>query len=107
MRFRFLRRKAAARICYEGDAPTWAGPPPLAKRSCCCPAKPVVRVLMPPTPARQHSVDLLLCGHHYCTSQKALAAVGAVVLAETGAVLMGTEENEMIPLGSSGTSSRQ
>jgi hypothetical protein len=31
-------------------------------------------------PARPHSVDLLLCGHHYRTSCAALAAVGAVVM---------------------------
>jgi len=32
---------------------------------------------MPPTPERQHSVDLLLCGHHYRVSRRALAAAGA------------------------------
>jgi hypothetical protein len=48
-----------------------------ADRSCCCPAQPVVRVIMPPTPRRRHSVDLLLCGHHYRVSRQALAAAGA------------------------------
>jgi hypothetical protein len=38
----------------------------------------VVRVLVPPVPARPHSVDLLLCGHHYRASCAALAAAGAV-----------------------------
>jgi hypothetical protein len=46
-------------------------------RACCCPAYPVVRVIMPPTAQRQHSVDLLLCGHHYRVSRQALAAAGA------------------------------
>jgi hypothetical protein len=46
-------------------------------RACCCPAPPVVRVIMPPTPQRQHSVDLLLCGHHYRVSSRALAAAQA------------------------------
>lgn len=48
-------------------------------RACCCPAQPVVRVIMPPTSKRQHSVDLLLCGHHYRVSRQALAAARARV----------------------------
>ena len=48
-------------------------------RACCCPARPVVRVIMPPTAERRHSVDLLLCGHHYRVSRRALAAAGARV----------------------------
>jgi hypothetical protein len=46
-------------------------------RACCCPAYPVARVVMPPTAERRHSVDLLLCGHHYRVSRQALAAAGA------------------------------
>jgi hypothetical protein len=37
----------------------------------------VVRVIMPPTVDRRHSVDLLLCGHHYRVSRQALATAGA------------------------------
>ena len=48
--------------------------------ACCCPARPVVRVRIPPAPGRPHSVDLLLCGHHYRTSRAALAAAGAVIV---------------------------
>jgi hypothetical protein len=48
-------------------------------RACCCPAPPVVRVVMPPTPERRHSVDLLLCGHHYRVSRQVLAATRASV----------------------------
>ena len=47
---------------------------------CCCPARPVVRVLIPAAPARPHSADLLLCGHHYRASGAALAAAGAVIM---------------------------
>ena len=36
---------------------------------------------MPPTAARPHETDLLLCGHHYRASRTALAAAGAVVRA--------------------------
>jgi hypothetical protein len=46
-------------------------------RACCCPAQPVVRVIMPSAPGRRHSVDLLLCGHHYRVSRPALAAARA------------------------------
>jgi hypothetical protein len=47
--------------------------------ACCCPARATVRVTMPPTPARPHETDLMLCGHHYRASRAALAVVGAVV----------------------------
>lgn len=79
------RRKAAARAAVNQAA--WYGPPRLADRSCCCPARPVVRVLIPPAAERPHSVDVLLCGHHYLTSRAALAAANAVAIDETGAVL--------------------
>jgi hypothetical protein len=46
-------------------------------RACCCPAPPVVRVIMLPTPERRHSIDLLLCGHHYRICRQALAAARA------------------------------
>jgi hypothetical protein len=41
----------------------------------------MVQVVMPPTPARPHQTDLMLCGHHYRASRAALAAAGAVVRA--------------------------
>ena len=53
-------------------------------RACCCPAQPVVRVIMPPAAGRPHSVDLLLCGHHYRVSRKALAKAGAFMLCLPG-----------------------
>lgn len=72
-----------------GSVPGSGAPPPAPipadspacreDRACCCPAHPVVRVIMPPVTGRPHSVDLLLCGHHYRVSREALDAVGAVV----------------------------
>jgi hypothetical protein len=47
--------------------------------ACCCPANPVVRVIMPATAARPHRTELLLCGHHYRGSRQALAAANATV----------------------------
>ena len=51
----------------------------VGERACCCPARPVVRVMMPATATRPEPVDLLLCGHHYRVSRQALAAVHARV----------------------------
>ena len=47
-------------------------------KACCCPSRPMVRVLMPATESRSSRVDLLLCGHHFRLSQWSLAAAGAV-----------------------------
>ena len=46
------------------DRAAWSGPHDLGDRACC-PARPVVRVLIPAAAARPHSAVLLLCGHHY------------------------------------------
>ncbi len=51
----------------------------LADRACCCLARPMVRVVLPPIPARPHEAELLLCGHHYFASRQALAAARAQV----------------------------
>ena len=89
MRMRFLRRSATAAGTPVGDlaaetAPEdqadWSRPPAVADRACCCPGRPVVRVLIPPTPVRPHSVDLLLCGHHYRACRAGLTAARAVVI---------------------------
>jgi len=37
----------------------------------------MVQVIMPPSPARPHSTELLLCGHHSRVSSQRLAAIGA------------------------------
>ena len=85
---RFPRRRAEKARSPAGqaagtapdDRAAWSRPHALGDRACCCPARPVVRVLIPPTTARPHSVDLLLCGHHYRASGAALAAAGAVII---------------------------
>ena len=51
----------------------------LAGRACCCAARPAVQVTMPPTAIRPHETDLLLCGHHYRVSRRALEAARAAV----------------------------
>ena len=63
------------------DWGTWSTKEPTASTSnaCCCPARPAVRVIMPPCPARPHTTELLLCAHHYRVSRRALAAAKAVV----------------------------
>ena len=48
---------------------------------------------MPPAAARPHSVDLLLCGHHYRTSRAALTAAGAVIIDDQAS--SGTSRNEL------------
>jgi hypothetical protein len=53
--------------------------PALASRACCCPARAVVRVILPPAAGRPHETDLLLCGHHFRVSRRALAAAHAIV----------------------------
>lgn len=53
--------------------------PSVPSRSCCCPARPVVKVIMPPTAGRAHPVDLWLCGHHLRASLPALVEAGASV----------------------------
>ncbi len=53
-----------------------SGPGDLA---CCCVARAVVRVVMPPAAGRPHETELLLCGHHYRVSRAALAAAHARV----------------------------
>lgn len=58
--------------------------PSIPSRACCCPARPVVRVTMPPTAIRPHPVELWLCGHHYRVSLPALLAAGATVDELTG-----------------------
>jgi hypothetical protein len=56
-----------------------AGGPVVLGPACCCPANPVVRVIMPATAARPHHTELLLCGHHGRVSRQALAAANATV----------------------------
>ena len=61
----------------------------LADRACCCPARPVVTVVIPAGRGRPHPVDLLLCGHHFRVSRATLTAAGAAVYDDTGALMAG------------------
>ena len=61
-----------------------------AGRSCCCSAWPVVIAVMPPASGRPHQTDLLLCGHHYRVSRRALAAAGAMVVDMAGSPVTGS-----------------
>ena len=73
------RKNSAAVQCDPGTAGTAASPAGLPGRACCCPAKAAVRVIMPPAQGRPGETDLLLCGHHYLVSRRALSAAGASV----------------------------
>jgi hypothetical protein len=61
----------------------------VAERACCCPARPVVRAVMPATTSRPEPVDLLLCGHHYRVGRTALLAAGAAVYDAKGVLIAG------------------
>src|SRR5690242_16795044 len=88
MTMRFPRREAEPARETADDQTVWFGPPGFGDRSCCCPARPVVRVLIPPSSVRPHFVDLFLCHHHYRASRGALAAANAVAIDEAGSVLL-------------------
>ncbi|MGA3153550.1 MAG: hypothetical protein ACLPN6_02585 [Streptosporangiaceae bacterium] len=59
-----------------GSASAGAGMP---DRACCCSARPMVLVELPPTTTRPLPADLWLCGHHYRKSHAALTDAGARV----------------------------
>jgi hypothetical protein len=69
---------AALRPLDDALAPRHA-PDGLADRACCCSARAMVQVVIPASAARPHRTELLLCGHHYRVSRRALAAAGATV----------------------------
>ena len=83
MSLRFPHKGAGGNAPESGGAAPvpslWSSPLRDEDRACCCPARPVVRVIMPPIPGRPHAVDLLLCGHHYRNSRQVLAAAGATI----------------------------
>ena len=81
----FARRGAADLGKLDDLLPSL--PHVVADRACCCPARPVVIVIMPPASGRPHPVDLLLCGHHFRVGQAVLTAVGAAVYDDTGALI--------------------
>ncbi len=53
--------------------------PTVPMQACCCAARPMFKVVMPPTATRPRPVDLWLCGHHCRASRAALESAGASV----------------------------
>jgi hypothetical protein len=76
-----------------------------AETACCCVANAVVRVVLPPTPARPRETELLLCGHHYRVSRHALATARAAVYElpgtpeDTAAWIHGERHSSPVPVG--------
>jgi len=81
---KFLHPAGRGRIAHGDGSGSLTPPAFLAERACCCPAWPVVRVIMPATASRPHETDLLLCAHHYRQSRHALDAAGAVAIELSG-----------------------
>src|SRR6516164_9933484 len=88
----FAHDDRADSVPLDDELPVPARRLTLADRACCCPARPVVTVVIPAGRGRPHPVDLLLCGHHYRASLAALHAAGAAVYDSTGALIMTGEE---------------
>jgi hypothetical protein len=88
MKGRFLRRNPVTRPMraeLADDLAQLGRPIAASERACCCPARPMVTVMMPATASRPYPIDLLLCGHHYRVSQAALRAAGAAAYDQAGA----------------------
>ena len=88
----FARPAGAGPVPPDDELPERPRRFTLADRACCCPARPVVTVVIRAGRGRPHPVDLLLCGHHYRASLAALHAAGAAVYDNTGALIMTGEE---------------
>jgi len=80
----FKHRNGADPVWLAEELPGPGKPISFADRACCCPARPVVTVTMPPGPGHPLPADLLLCGHHYRASRARLQALGALVYDEDG-----------------------
>jgi hypothetical protein len=72
----------------DDELPERARPIISTDRACCCPARPVVTVVIPAGRGRPRPADLLLCGHHYRASRATLHAVGADVYDKAGVLIM-------------------
>ena len=72
----------------DDELPGPARPIIYTDRACCCPARPVVTVVIPAAPGHPRPVDLLLCGHHYRLSRAALHAARADVYDKAGVLIM-------------------
>lgn len=97
MKMRFPRRRAKAAGDQAAGTPPedqadWSGPRALWDRACCCPARPVVLVRIPPADGRPYSADLLLCGHHYQASLGGIAAANAMIITDRRSGRTGVHE---------------
>ena len=88
MKALFTRHNGAA-AGKNGMLPQRAAPFSVTDQACCCPARPVVMVILPATADRPFPEDLLLCGHHFRLNESALRAAGAVAYDATGAPVTG------------------
>ncbi|WP_300613337.1 hypothetical protein [Trebonia sp.] len=87
MKSLFAHPSDADPVWLAEELPGPGKPLTLVDRACCCPARPVVTVIMPPGPGHPFAADLLLCGHHYKASRAALRAAGATVYDAAGMVI--------------------
>lgn len=84
----FTRHHGAA-VGKDEMLPECAAPFSVTDQACCCPARPVVMVILPATATRPFPADLLLCGHHFRVNARALRAAGALAYDATGALVTG------------------
>ncbi len=80
----FWRRGGTDPVRLPEELPGPGKPLALDDRADCCPARPVVSVVLQPGPGRPVPGDLRLCGHHYRASGAALRAAGATVYDAAG-----------------------
>ena len=77
-----------------------AAPFSVTDQAGCCPARPVVMVILPATSTSPFPADLLLCGHHFRVNESALRAAGAVAYDATGAPVTGDPAADGYPAAS-------
>jgi len=99
MKALFTRHNGAA-AGKNGMLPQRAAPFSVTDQACCCPARPVVMVILPATADRPFPEDLLLCGHHFRVNESALRAAGAVAYDATGAPVTGDPAADGYPAAS-------
>jgi hypothetical protein len=85
MKSLFTHRRGADPGWLAEELPGPGKPLTPRDRADCCPARPVVTVILPPSSGRPAPADLRLCGHHYRASRAALRAAGAAVYDADGA----------------------
>lgn len=100
-----LFNRNADALADESDPPP-SVPFALAGRACCCPGRPAVTVLVPPSGERSQVTDLLLCGHHFRVSRAALREAGATVYDAVGRLILSPALPDQPPSWDLGTEPR-